>query len=108
MQKDTNVDWHQTKGLSLTIITLLLANIISTVWWAATLTKDVDTIKGKTPLLERVIRLETITEIQYKYLNRLNATLDKVNTNMDRIDREQSRRSTTVKKAEKYFNRYSK
>ncbi len=104
MQEERRVDWHQTKGLSITIIVLLLTNIVSTVWWAATLTKDVDIIKSSPPLVERVIRLETIADIQYRYLNRLNATLDKVNANMERIDREQARRSTTVKKAERYFD----
>ncbi len=98
--EERRVDWHQTKGLSITIIVLLVTNIISTVWWAATLTNDVDTIKQMPPLVERVIRLEAVTEVHNRYLNSLNSTLDRVNANMSRIDREQARRTSIIKKVE--------
>ena len=84
-------DWHQTKGLSVTIIVLLITNIISTVWWAATLTNDVESIKGKPNLVERVIRLEAVTEAHTEYLDRLSEVLNKVDSNMTRIDRDQAR-----------------
>jgi len=129
MSKEINMekDWHQTKGLSLSIIILLIINIVSTVWWAATLTSDVAQIKfdnknlpslrlrvakmeGKVegydkvltidlPLLRlRVAKMEGKLEAYDKVLNRLIIVLDRLDTTVDRIDREQSKRGPLVYK----------
>jgi len=104
-ERRVRTDWHQTKNVSITIIVLLLTNIVSTVWWAATLTGDVDRIMKKPELVERVIRLEAITEAHNLYLSRLSHTLDKVDANMDRIDKEQARRASIVNAAEAYMGK---
>ena len=89
-------EWHNTKGLAITIIVLLITNIISSVWWAATLTNDVNSLKEAPKLTERVIRLEAVTEANTKYMNRLNRTLDIVNSNMIRMDKEQTKRAVML------------
>lgn len=96
-------DWHQTKGLFVAIIVLLLTNIGSSIWWAADLNNDVQDLKEEPNLLERVLKLEAITEANAKYLNRLNSTLDRVNANMTRIDREQVKRTETIERAKRYL-----
>lgn len=103
------IDWHQTKGLSLSIIILLVINIVSTVWWAATLTNDVNQAKdndSKVSLLvpkltERIIRLEAVTSEYQRILTRVVATLDKMDNTVDRIDREQAKRGPIVYKKKK-------
>ena len=99
MAQDRRQEWHQTRGLAISIILLLITNIISSIWWAASLTKDVEQLRSLPDLSERVIRLEAVSEAQTLYLTRLGSTLDKINTNMDRIDREQARRTSIVKRA---------
>lgn len=85
-------EWHQTKGLSISIIALLVGNIVTTVWWAATLTGDVKKINERPDLTERVIKLEAKQEANQQYLNRLASILDKVSDTVTRIDKEQARR----------------
>jgi len=96
-----NADWHQTKGLSLSIIGLLLVNIVSTVWWAATLTNDVTQIKEAPDLLERVIKMEGKLEAYDTVLTRLLSVIDKLDNTVDRIDREQAKRGPIVYKKNK-------
>jgi len=98
-----DIHWHQTKSLSLSIIGLLLVNIVSTVWWAATLTSDVAQFKQRPDLLERVIKLETLTAEYNGGLGRLIDLIDKLERKIDkqsgkvyRIDREQSRRKDSI------------
>ena len=99
----SDLSWHQTKSITITIITLLITNIVSSVWWAASITTDVDALKTRPDLLERVIRVETIAEQNTRYYNRLSLILDKVNANMDRIDREQVLRASTIKRVERHL-----
>lgn len=105
---ERRIDWHQTKGLSVTIIVLLLTNIISTVWWAATLTNDVDRIKDRPDLNERVIRLEAIQEANGQYLVRMATALSNMTETIKRIDREQARRASIVRSAEKHLEQQRK
>jgi len=96
--------WHKTKGISITVIVLLTLNIISTVWWAATLTGDVSKLKDTSKeysivvpeLTERVIRMEAVTYEYQKVLNRLVSIIDKIEQNVYRIDREQAKRSNSI------------
>ena len=91
-RRDTvdTIDWHQTKGLSLSIIILLVVNIVSTVWWAATLTNDVTQIKARPDLTERVIKLEAVSDEYKTILGRINYTLNNMNSTISRIDRSQA------------------
>lgn len=93
---ERRIDWHQTKGLSLSIIGLLLVNIVSTVWWAATLTNDVTRIKEEPDLVERVIKLEAVTKEYKDVLTRFITVIDKLDNTVDRIDREQAKRGPLV------------
>lgn len=88
--------WHKTKGISISIIALLLINIISTVWWAATLTSDVSQLKERPNLTERVIRLETLTEVYQSGFNRTIALIDKLEQKVSRIDRELAKRTDSI------------
>ena len=94
------IDWHQTKGLSISIIILLIVNIVSTVWWAATLTSDVgqnsDVVELIPKVLERVIILEAITGEYKDILTRFLGTLDKMDATVTRIDREQAKRTNSI------------
>ena len=106
---ERRIDWHQTKGLSLSIIMLLIVNIVSTVWWAATLTNDVNQGKDNDnrvslivpKLTERIIRLEAVTSEYQRILTRVVATLDKMDNTVNRIDREQAKRGPIVYKRNK-------
>ena len=95
-ERRMDVEWHQTKGISVSIILLLLVNITSTVWWAASLTNDVETIKAKPELIERVIRLEATVDVHNRYLSRLPNILDKVEATVNRIDKEQIKRAVML------------
>ena len=103
-ERREDIDWHQTKGLSLSIIALLLVNIVSTVWWAATLTNDVEQLKNNAnirvipKLTERVIRLEAIKDETNRILGKLVTSIDKLDSTVDRIDREQAKREPLVYK----------
>jgi len=96
--------WHKTKGISITVIILLVINIISTVWWAATLTSDVSQLKELASeysitvpkITERVIRLEAVTAEYQNVLSRLVSILDKLEQNVYRIDREQAKRTNSI------------
>jgi uncharacterized iron-regulated membrane protein len=96
-----NIDWHQTKGLSLSIIILLIVNIVSTVWWAATLTNDVTQIKERPDLTERVIKLEAVTEEYQKVLGRVVTIIDNVERRLNRVDKEQARRLSIIQRIER-------
>ena len=97
--------WHNTKGLSVTIILLLLGNIVSTVWWAATLTGDVRNVqsipKELVLIKERVIKLEAVTAEYKTVLSRLITVMDKMDSTINRIDREQAKRGPIVYKRRK-------
>ena len=105
MSSEENVSWHNTKGLSISIILLLLINVVSTVWWAATLTSDVQEVSEEARLIsfnrERIIRIEAKQELYDSVLSRLNNTIDKVITTVDRIDREQATRGPRLKALER-------
>jgi len=96
--------WHKTKGISITVIVLLTVNIISTVWWAATLTGDVNTLKDTAKeysiivpeLTERLIRLETVTSVYHNGLDRIVGIIDKLEQRVYKIDREQSKRTNSI------------
>lgn len=104
--------WHKTKGISITVILLLVINIVSTVWWAATLTSDVQGLKNRgeqysiviPELTERIIVLEAVTSEYQNVLTRLVAILDKVEDNINKIDREQAKRTNSIH-THKYMDR---
>lgn len=93
---DTPREWHLDKRVPLTIIGLLVANIFATGWGAATLTADVQTLKARPYLAERVIRLEAITEEHSRYLTRLSLVMDRVSATMDVVAKEQARRAGAI------------
>lgn len=101
----SDLSWHQTRGVTVTIITLLLANIISSVWWAATITSDVDKLKNKPNLVERVIRLEAVQDQNTRYLSRLSIVLDRLESTVRKIDKEQVRRSELLDRTAKHLIR---
>ena len=96
--------WHKTKGISITVIILLVINIVSTVWWAATLTSDVTQLKDIAKeysitipkITERVIRLEAVTAEYQNVLTRLVSILDKLERNVDQIGLEQAKRTNSI------------
>lgn len=90
------VDWHLNKSVSLSVIILLLSNISISVWFASGLNNDVETLKLKPDLLTRVIILEEKTSEHGRIIAKMDATLDKFNTTLDRIDREQAKRTNLV------------
>ena len=98
-----NPEWHQDKRISIATIFLLLVNLGSTIWWAADLTHDVDSIMNRPDLTERVIRIEATVEAHNRYLGRLSTVLDKMETTVARIDREQAMRGSIVKDARKHI-----
>ena len=98
-------EWHLSKSLTITVISVLLANTIGSVWWAASLTKQVEINAERPILLERVIRLEAVTDEYRHILTRFINVMDKMDNTVTRIDREQARRLSIIKNAEQYFGR---
>lgn len=94
---EKGIDWHQTKSVSITIIILLLTNIVTTVWWAATLTRDVDTLKGRPNLEERVILLEASSLEKSKWIAKIDSTLDQTTRALESLAREQIVTQTILK-----------
>lgn len=93
--QENHESWHNTKGLSVSIILLLLVNIVSTVWWAATLTSDVHTVAAASTIIsknrESIIRVEAKLELYDSTLNKLNQSINRLDSTVSRIDREQAK-----------------
>lgn len=96
--------WHLDKKVTLGIISLLVVNVTTSIWWAATLTNEVQEIKGRPDLSERVIRLEAVTGEHTRYLARLDETLDRLSHLIERIHSEQNRRSPAIRYIEKQID----
>lgn len=97
------LDWHQTKPTAYTIIVLLSANILSSIWWAATITSDVENLKKRPDVLERVIRNEARLDEQSQIIIKITATLDHVADTMNKIALEQARRTEVIENAKKHL-----
>lgn len=101
--------WHKTKGISITVIILLIVNIVSTVWWAATLTNDVSQLKSTEEayniivpeLTERVIRLEAVTEEYNSVLSRLVNIIDRLEKKLNNVDKNAAILEGDVRRLEK-------
>lgn len=91
LQHTPIAEWHLEKKVTLGIIFLLVANITSSVWWAATLTNDVQELKERPNLTERVIRLEAVSEEHGRILQRVSVVIDKLDATLDKVAAEQSR-----------------
>ena len=90
------MDWHLNKNVSISIIVLLCINIGSTIWWASALNTDVQTLKNRPDLTERVIRLEARSDEHGRLLQKIDMTLDKLNTTINVIAKEQAKRTPLV------------
>ena len=64
-----------------------------------------DTLKGQPALLERVIRLEAVSEAHNRYLSRISATLDKVSDRLAEVSHEQAGQSSTIHIMEQHMSR---
>jgi len=91
--------WHNNKNYFLSIIFLIISNIGATIWWASSINSDVEILKSKPDLLERVIRLETSVELHNKYFDKFTISLDNLNSSIIRVDKELERRKTTFEQA---------
>lgn len=91
-----NSDWHLDKNVSLSVIVLLIINLATTAWWAATLTGDVDSLKARPDLTERVIRLEAVNEEQRRVMNHVADVLGRLDTTIDRISESQLRLNEAI------------
>lgn len=96
-------EWHLDKKVSISVIGLLIVNICSSIWWAATLTSEVDELKRRPELSERVIRLEATVDEHSRVLNKLTAVLDKLDVTIDKIATEQAKRSSRIDRLEDYM-----
>ena len=99
-ERRKNVDWHLNKSVSLSVIILLLANIGMSIWWLAGLDNDVEALKAKPDLLERVIRLEAKSDEYQRIFQRLELTLDRIDKTLKEVSDEQKRREGIIKKIE--------
>jgi len=89
-------EWHVNKNVSLSIILLLITNIAMGAWFMSGLSSDVESLKSRPDLTARVIKLEALTSEQGRIISRIDATLDKFNNTLTRIDREQAKRGPIV------------
>ncbi len=101
VDRRVDIAWHNNKNYFLSIIFLIIGNIGATIWWASSMNSDVEVLKAKPDLLERVIKLETTVSLHNKYFDKLHATLNEVNGSVSRIDKELARRRTVFERAER-------
>jgi len=91
-------DWHLNKKVSVSIIILLLGQIFMFGWFMSGLSNDVETLKRRPDLTERVIKLEALSGEQGRIIQRMDETLNKFDTTLTRIDKEQAKRGPIVYK----------
>ena len=84
-ERRTHVDWHLSKSVSMSVILLLLGNISTSLWWASGLNSDVNNLKSRPDLTERVIKLEAKVGEYGRVLNKFEKTLDKFDNTLDTI-----------------------
>lgn len=80
----------------MSVIVLLILNISATSWQAATLVNDVNNLKSRPDMTERVIRLEAVTDEHKRVLTDLSMVLTRIDGTIDRIAAEQNRRTGTI------------
>ena len=102
-ERSEKLDWHQTRAVSITTILLLLVNIVSTVWWAATLTSQVTTLSGKPDLTERVIVLEAVQRENKEWIRRVSAQVNESASLLAQVSREQSKRAIIIEQAKEFI-----
>lgn len=97
------LDWHLTKSVSVSMLIGILANIIIVVALFVRMQADVDTIKERPDLTERVIKLEALTSEYGRILTRLDTTIDNVNSTLERVAVEQAKRSNVIEQAKDHL-----
>ncbi len=104
-----NMDWHLNKSVAISIIFLLLTNIGSTIWFLSSINSDVDALKARPDLLERVIKLEGRSNEYGRILTRIDNTLDTFNTTLSKVSNELARRTPFADAVEKQiYKRHDK
>ncbi len=96
-----NMDWHLTKALSISIITLLITNIGATIWFLSSMNSDVAALKARPDLLERVIKLEGRSDEYGRIITKIDNTLDKFNVTLSNVSNELARRTPFADAVEK-------
>ncbi len=96
IERRENVDWHLNKGVSLSIIILLVVNIATSAWYLSAMVSDIEVLKSKPDLSERVVRLEARADEQGRILSRLDSTLDKLDNTLNTVAKEQARRTSII------------
>ena len=94
----TTESWHLNKHISLSVIILLIINIGTGAWFMSGLSSDVNLLKSKPDLTERVIKLEALTSEHGRILSRMESTLDKLDATLDAVATEQAKRTPLVYK----------
>ena len=100
-RRSESPEWHTNKNYLLSIIFLTLSNIGATIWWASGINHDVQALKDRPDLTERVIKLEATVELHNQYFRKLTKTLDDLNEVVRKIDKEQARRKYIFDRVEK-------
>ncbi len=100
-ERREHLDWHLNKSISMSVIILLIANLSISVWWLSGLNKDIEVLKAKPDLLERVIRLEARSNEQGRIIKKMDQTLDNINTTILQVSNELSRRKPFADAVEK-------
>ena len=102
-ERRQHMDWHLNKNFALSIILLLITQTVSGIWWAASITSEVDRLKSKPDLIERVIKLEAKADEQGRVLSRIDETLNRLDETINKVAAEQQRRSTTIERTEDFL-----
>ena len=98
-------DWHMSEKVIAGIVLGLSLSIIGQLGGGLYLFKQLNT---SPPIPERVLRLEYQMSDFGQTLLRLNHTLDKTNLTMDKVAREQSRRTPMVDSVERNMRQHGR
>jgi len=100
-------DWHLQKNFAMSIIFLLITQTASGIWWAASITSEVDNLKSG-DIVERVIKLESRLDEQGRILIRLDTTLNKLDATIAKVNDTVTRRESTIDRVEDFLKEKNK
>ena len=94
-------EWHLDKKVSMGIIASMIIQASVLAWSAGKLYSDVEILKARPDLTERVIRVEAKTDEHGRILQKLDDTLDRINITLGEVAKEQAKRTALVYKDKK-------
>lgn len=105
MKQEDDKNWHQAKVTVISIIIGLTVQFGSIIWWGASISNDITTLKSQiqpvTSLTERIIKLEVQQSEVGKVVDKLNQTLERLDDTITAVAKQQAVNISKIEKLEK-------